>query len=590
MNAVIEKIQHPKDLRKLCAVKDLPLLAKDMRDYLIETLSKIEHAHFSSNLGVVELTLALHYSFNTPEDLFFWDTGHQGYVHKMLTGRHSDLKRIRTKGSVSGFLDRKESLFDVWGAGHAGTALSAAVGAAVASKLGGLEKQHVAIIGDASLATGMTFEALNHLSEHPDLNLTIVINDNACSIDATVGGLSKHLQKLTQNTESSTIFSHLNLDYQGPIDGHDTEALVTAFSQIKNRKGVHVLHVITQKGKGYEPAELGNAAHWHAPGLFSAHEKSAQFTPKKLRYQDVFAQALIDLAKGNDKIVAVSAGMLTGTSLIQFHEAFPDRCFDVGIAEQHAVTFSAGLATQGLLPFCAIYSTFLQRGFDQVIHDVALQNLPVVFCVDRAGLVGHDGATHQGIFDLSFLRLIPNLMIASPSTAQQLKNLLYTAQLELKTPLVIRYPRGSADIESLSADYQKMTFGKGTKIKDGETVALLSLGTITKEAEKAVLLLAAEGYNVALYDLIFAKPLDANLLHEVAQGYEKIITIEEAVLAGGFGSSVGDYLLDHNYKNSLLRIGLPDQFVEHGSQDEQRAQFGLDAEGIATRVKAFSKI
>lgn len=586
---MLEKIQKPKDLRKLSVEKDLPLLAGEIRQYLITTLSQIEHSHFSSNLGVVELTLALHYVFDTPNDLLFWDTGHQGYVHKMLTGRYADLPYIRNKGGISGFLDRAESDFDAWGAGHAGTALSAAIGSAVANKLLNNKKNHIAIIGDASLAAGMTFEALNHLAETSGLNLTIVVNDNNCSIDPTVGGLHKHFQRLAQKTNSTNFFSALDLDYEGPIDGHDLTKLIEVFSKNTEQQKIRVLHVITKKGKGYLAAEQGDAAHWHAPGKFFVQQTQPNSAPKRSRYQDVFAQTIMDLAEKNTKIVAVSAGMLTGTSLIQFQKAFPERCFDVGIAEQHAVTFSAGLATQGLIPFCAIYATFLQRALDQVIHDVALQKLPVVFCVDRAGLVGHDGATHQGVFDLSFLRSVPNLQIASPSSAEQLKNLIYTAQKSLNTPLVIRYPRGYADVEGLTTSYFEMPIGKAEVVQEGEQIALLSLGTILSEAKIARQILAEQGILIGLFDMIFVKPLDEEILHHVAKNYKKIIVLEETVLAGGFSSAIAEFLADKAYKNNLLRIGLPDIFVEHASQEEQRELFGLTGKQIANRICLFSK-
>lgn len=586
---MLEKIQKPKDLRKLSVEKDLPLLAGEIRQYLITTLSQIEHSHFSSNLGVVELTLALHYVFDAPNDLLFYDTGHQGYVHKMLTGRYADLPYIRTKGGISGFLDRTESDFDAWGAGHAGTALSAAIGSAVANKLLNNKKHHVAIIGDASLATGMTFEALNHLAETSGLNLTIVVNDNNCSIDPTVGGLHRHLQSLAQKSNSANFFSALDLDYEGPIDGHNLPGLIEVFSQCAKQQKIRVLHVITKKGKGYLAAEQGDVAHWHAPGKFFVQQTQLNSAPKRSRYQDVFAQTIMDLAEKNTKIVAISAGMLTGTSLIQFQKAFPERCFDVGIAEQHAVTFSAGLATQGLIPFCAIYATFLQRALDQVIHDVALQKLPVVFCVDRAGLVGHDGATHQGVFDLSFLRSVPNLQIASPSSAEQLKNLIYTAQKSLNAPLVIRYPRGYADVEGLTTSYFEMPIGKSIVVHEGDQIALLSLGTLLSEAKIAAQMLSKRGIRIGLFDMIFVKPLDEMMLHDIARTYSKIVVLEEAVLAGGFGSAVAEFLVDNGYKNDLMRIGLPDEFVAHASQDEQKAVFGLNATGISSKILTFLK-
>jgi 1-deoxy-D-xylulose-5-phosphate synthase len=584
---VLSKIQSPYDLRAITSTEELRALSQEIRRFLIETLSEIDHAHFSGNLGVVELSLALHYVFDTPDDLLFWDIGHQAYVHKMLTGRLETLPNIRTKGSISGFLSRKESIYDVFGAGHAGTSISAALGAAIASKLQNKSTHHVAIIGDASLSSGMTFEALNHLSDHPDVNLCVIINDNNCSIDPSVGGLSRHLQALANKHTKTSIFSALNLAVGGPIDGHDITALTQSLSDYKTKGGVRIIHCITQKGKGFEPAEQGNATHWHAPGKFNSADGSPQTTNKPKRYQDVFAETLIELARNNNKIVAISAGMLSGTSLNKFQSVYPDRCFDVGIAEQHAVTFSAGLATQGMLPFCAIYSTFLQRALDQVIHDVALQGLPVVFCVDRAGLVGHDGATHQGVFDIALLRSIPNMVIASPSSAIDLRNLLYTTTLGIEHPITIRYPRGKVYLQEYQKPFESLEIGKGRIIQKGKDAAVLCLGTCYHELKIAAENLAQQGISLGIYDMIFVKPLDEELLHEVCKHYQNIITIEEAALMGGVGSAVAEFMVDNAYKNNLLRLGLPDEFVEHATQAEQREQFGLDASGLEKQIQEF---
>lgn len=585
----MSKINSPADLRAISSDEGLAFVAQEIRNFLIETLSEIEHAHFSGNLGVVELSIALHHSFETPIDLLFWDIGHQGYVHKMLTGRMQNIANIRASGSISGFLNRKESAYDVFGAGHAGTSISAALGAAIANKIKQNNKHHVAIIGDASLGTGMAFEALNHLSDHQDVNLTLVINDNNCSIDPSVGGLSKHLQNLAKKQGDASLFSSLNLSYIGPVDGHDLNAMTTIFKTCKNEGGVKIVHCITQKGKGYLPAETGNASHWHAPGKFNFADGSPRQTIKPKRYQDVFAEALIELAEKNDRIVAISAGMLSGTSLNQFQAIYPERCFDVGIAEQHAVTFAAGLATQGMLPFCAIYSTFIQRAIDQVIHDVAMQNLPLVFCVDRAGLVGHDGATHQGVFDISLLRSIPNLMIASPSSAIDLRNLLFTVNQELAHPIVIRYPRGKVYLETYQRVFESIEVGKGKMIQEGEDAAVLCHGTCYHELKIAADKLRSQGVSLGIYDMMFVKPLDEELLSAVCSKYAKIITLEEGALLGGFGSSVAEFITERGYANALLRIGLPDEFVEHASQAEQRAKFGLDAMGIEKQIVDFLK-
>lgn len=584
---VLSDIHSPADLRLLQSTDELEIVAQEIREHLIETLSQIEHAHFSGNLGVVELTLALHYVFDTPNDLLFWDIGHQGYVHKMLTGRLAELKKIRTSHGISGFLSRKESEYDVFGAGHAGTSISAAIGAAFANKLLNKSKHHIAIIGDASLSSGMAFEALNHLGDYPEVNLCVIINDNNCSIDPSVGGLSLHLQRLANNQETTSLFETLNLKYSGPIDGHDLKALTNVLSDYKDNGGVQIIHCITQKGKGFAPAEQGNATHWHAPGKFNSQDGSSIDKNTNKRYQDVFAETLIELAQTNKNIVAISAGMLSGTSLNQFQAHFPDRCFDVGIAEQHAVTFSAGLATQGMIPFCAIYSTFLQRAVDQVIHDVALQNLPVVFCIDRAGLVGHDGATHQGVFDIALLRCVPNMIIASPSSARALRNLLYTVSLGISQPIAIRYPRGKVYLDDYQAPFESVEIGRAKTIQKGKDVAVLCLGTTYHALKIAADNLANKGFSLGIYDMQFVKPLDEQLLHEVGAEYKQIITLEEGALLGGFGSCVSEFLTDHGYKNPLLRLGLPDDFIEHASQAEQREKYGLDAAGLEKAIQGF---
>lgn len=581
---LLMSIDSPEDLRRIQDVQELRQLAQEIRHYLIATLSQIEHAHFSANLGVVELTIALHYAFDTPNDALIWDIGHQGYVHKMLTGRRRDIPQIRTQGSISGFLSRAESAFDTFGGGHAGTAISAALGAAAAAQLSNSDKHHVAIIGDASIASGMALEALNHLADFQNLNMTLVINDNNCSIDESVGGLSKHLNQLAKETCVNSFFSALNMAYTGPVDGHNLEKLLAAFQPCKANGGLRLIHCITQKGKGYEPAEQGPASFWHAPGAFDQHTGNSSKSNHVLRYQDVVAETLVELAATNSKIVAISAGMLSGTSLHKFKLVYPERCFDVGIAEQHAVTFAAGFATAGLVPFCTIYSTFLQRALDQIIHDVALQNLPVVFCVDRAGLVGHDGATHQGVFDLSFLRGIPNLMIASPCRVEDLQNLLYTAQHGLSHPLVIRYPRGQVYEKTSIPNFTSIALGKSRMIRHGNDIMLLGLGTIANELELVSNYLNEDYFDAGICDVIFVKPLDEAMLHDVFSRYSEVVTIEEHALMGGFGSAVAEFMVDHGYTKNLLRIGIPDNFVEHASPSEQRLALNLDAKGIAEQI------
>ena len=582
---LLNSISTPDDLRKLSSMEDLILLAEEIRSFLIETLSDIEHAHFSSNLGVVELTIALHYVFNTPVDGLFWDIGHQGYVHKILTGRRDHLSKIRRKNEISGFLNRNEGVYDVFGAGHAGTSISAALGAAAAINLLGENHRQVAIIGDASLVSGMAFEALNHASDlSKNVNLTIVINDNHCSINESVGGLSNYLQHCLPENQSNSFFDSLGLYFFGTIDGHDFYQLIEALEFCKKKEGISVIHCKTKKGKGFQPSELGPAEHWHAPGAFDRVSGNAKLQKTKTRFQDVFADSLIELAAKNSKVVGITAGMLSGTSLKKFQSVFPDRCFDVGIAEQHAVTFAAGLSTQRMVPYCTIYSTFLQRALDQIIHDVALQNLGVIFCVDRAGLVGHDGATHQGVFDISFLSCVPNLVISSPARVEDFRNLLYTAQLGVSNPWVIRYPRGTVFEKELNPPFRKIALGKSRPVRQGKDLMILAVGTILYEVLAAVDFLEAQQINAGICDLIFIKPLDEEFLLRVLSEQKYIVVVEEHVLSGGVGSSIASFILDRHFNNSLLRIGLPDEFVEHASPNEQRQKYRLDAQGISEQI------
>ena len=571
MSKFLNTINLPEDLRKL-QPNELPQVAKELREFIIEIIATKE-GHLGASLGVVELTIALHYSFNTPKDLLVWDVGHQAYGHKILTGRKNVFHTNRQIDGISGFPKRSESSYDTFGVGHSSTSISAALGMAIASNLNGdFKKQHIAVIGDASIASGMAFEGLNHAGV-TDANLLVILNDNAIGIDPSVGALKNYLTraKVGQKPKQDNIIEALNFNYHGPIDGHDINALLNAFEILKNKKGPKFLHVITTKGKGLRQAEE-NQVKYHAPGKFD--KLTGDLLPKDdailpPKFQDVFGLTLVELAKKNKKLIGITPAMPTGSSLKNMMKAFPDRAFDVGIAEQHAVTLSAGMATQGFTVFCNIYSTFLQRAYDQVIHDVALQKLPVVFCLDRSGLVGEDGATHHGVFDLAYLRAIPNLIIFAPRNEIELRQILYTASLGLSLPIAIRYPRGRGNILNWKTDFKKLQIGKGVELKRGNTIAILSIGAIASQVTEAISNLKDE-YMAAIghYDLRFVKPLDEQLLHNIFKNYNTIITIEDGTISGGFGSAILEFANMHSYKATIKILGVPDSFIHHGKIEE----------------------
>lgn len=543
-------------------VEELPALAEQLRTRIIEVIAA-HGGHLGASLGVVELTIALHYVFDTPDDILVWDVGHQCYAHKLLTGRSEAFAHIRQQGGISGFPKREESQYDAFGTGHSSTSLSAVLAMALASALeGNTQRQHIAVIGDAAIASGMAFEALNHAGT-TDANMLIILNDNAMAIDPTVGALKDYFSSLRQGADE-TFFSDLHIKYKGTIDGHDLPALIEALKAEKNECGVRLLHVVTTKGKGFAKAEA-EQVRYHSPALFdkTTGEPLPEAPTLPAKYQEVVGQTLTELARSNPKIIAITPAMSSGSGLLPLQQAFPDRVFDVGIAEQHAVTFAAGWAARGFIPYCIVYSTFLQRAYDQLIHDVALQNLPVVFCIDRAGLVGEDGATHHGVFDMAFLRPIPNLIIASPRNATELRQLLYTAQLSLPHPIAIRYPRGRCSQTDWAQPLEALPIGKGCQLKEGTKVAVLSIGTIADlVAEQIRQSEAPEQY--AHYDMRFLKPIDEALLHHVFTHYQKVVTIEEGS-TGGLGSTVSEFAVANNYTTPLKIITLPDVFMPHGS-------------------------
>ena len=543
-------------------VEELPALAEQLRTRIIEVIAA-HGGHLGASLGVVELTIALHYVFDTPDDILVWDVGHQCYAHKLLTGRSEAFAHIRQQGGISGFPKREESQYDAFGTGHSSTSLSAVLAMALASALeGNTQRQHIAVIGDAAIASGMAFEALNHAGT-TDANMLIILNDNAMAIDPTVGALKDYFSSLRQGADE-TFFSDLHIKYKGTIDGHDLPALIEALKAEKNERGVRLLHVVTTKGKGFAKAEA-EQVRYHSPALFdkTTGEPLPEAPTLPAKYQEVVGQTLTELARSNPKIIAITPAMSSGSGLLPLQQAFPNRVFDVGIAEQHAVTFAAGWAARGFVPYCIVYSTFLQRAYDQLIHDVALQNLPVVFCIDRAGLVGEDGATHHGVFDMAFLRPIPNLIIASPRNATELRQLLYTAQLSLPHPIAIRYPRGRCSQTDWAQPFEALPIGKGCQLKKGTEVAVLSIGTIADlVAEQIRQSEAPEQY--AHYDMRFLKPIDEALLHHVFTHYQKVVTIEEGSI-GGLGSAVSEFAVANNYTTPLKIITLPDVFMPHGS-------------------------
>lgn len=582
----LDKINSPADLKKLNKGQ-LPDLAKELRSFIIDIVSTKE-GHLGASLGVVELTIALHYVFDTPNDKLIWDVGHQAYGHKILTGRKELFETNRQLNGISGFPKRSESEYDDFGTGHSSTSISAILGMAMASQLkGNLNKQHIAVIGDASIASGMAFEGLNHLGV-TNANVLIILNDNAIGIDPSVGALKKYLTNVKKGVaKDENIFECLNLNYTGPIDGHNLPLLLGELERLKSLKGPRLLHIITTKGKGLKQAEE-NQVVYHAPGKFDKktgqlHKKNQSKEPPK--YQDVFGHTIVALAKKNEKIIGITPAMPTGSSLKYMMEELPDRAFDVGIAEQHAVTLAAGMATQGLIPFCNVYSTFIQRAYDQVIHDVALQNLPVIFCLDRAGLVGQDGPTHHGVFDLAYLRCIPNLIIFSPMDEIELRNIMFTAQEGLKHPIAIRYPRGRGVTLDWQQPFSEIKIGEARALKKGSKVALLSLGHIGNQIQKIV---SESRHKEAIghYDMRFIKPLDKNLLDTIFENYEHLITVEDGCRLGGFGSAVIEYANTKNYKRHIKVFGIDDTFINQGTIEELYDICGLNSQAIIKYLDA----
>lgn len=615
---LLSLIDEPIALREKISEDQLQQVCQELRQYIVDIVSE-KGGHFGASLGVVEMTVALHYVFNTPYDQLIWDVGHQAYGHKILTGRRDDFHTQRKYKGLSGFPKRSESEYDTFGVGHSSTSISAAVGMAVASKIKKEEdRQVIAVIGDGAMTAGLAFEGLNHGST-ADCNVLVVLNDNCMSIDPNVGALKEYLtdittshtynkvkdevwnllgkiskfgpnaqavaHKISESLKSTLIhesnyFESLKWRYFGPIDGHDVDYMVKVMRDLKDIPGPKILHCVTKKGKGYEPAEKGSPTKWHAPGLFNKDTgEIIKITPKSPQpplYQDVFGHTIIELAEKNEKVVGVTPAMPTGCSLKFMMEAMPHRAFDVGIAEQHAVTFSAGMATQGLVPFCNIYSSFMQRAFDQVIHDVALQNLNVVFCLDRGGLVGADGPTHHGAYDIAYMRCIPNMVVSSPMNEEELRNLMYTSQLENQGPFSIRYPRGNGVLVDWKTPLKAIPIGQGRKVKSGNDVAFLTIGPIGNYALKACNELEEQGISAALYDMRFVKPLDEVLLHEVFGKFKHIITVEDGCVQGGMGSAIIEFMADHGYTSQVKRLGIPDEYIEHGSQDELYAECGFD--------------
>jgi len=582
---LLEHINNPTDLRKL-SLSELPDLATALREFIIDIVS-VKEGHLGASLGVVELTIALHYVFATPNDLLVWDVGHQAYGHKILTERRTKFDTNRQLGGISGFPKRSESIYDTFGVGHSSTSISAALGMAIASQLKGENKHHIAVIGDASIASGMAFEGLNHAGV-TNANLLVILNDNAIGIDPSVGALKHYLTSVKEgkNPKQNNMIKSLNFDYSGPIDGHDLPKLISELERLKKIKGPKFLHIVTTKGKGLEQAEKDQVK-YHAPGKFDA--KTGEIIPKSeahlpMKFQDVFGLTLVELAKNNPKIIGITPAMPSGSSMKFMMDAFPDRAFDVGIAEQHAVTLAAGMATQGMVVFCNIYSTFLQRAYDQVIHDVALQNLPVVFCLDRAGIVGEDGATHHGVFDIAYLRCIPNMIIYAPKDELDLQNILYTASLGLPNPIAIRYPRGrgkysNSEFRIQNSEFEKIEIGKAHLLKNGTKTAVLSTGFIGNNVS-----LALENGNqhktIAHYDFGFIKPLDEKLLHEIFSSFENIITIEDGTIKGGFGSAIVEFASENNYLKPVKVIGIPDTFIEHGTVEELQKICKIDVKSL----------
>ena len=627
---LLSTINSPGDLKKLSR-EQLQQVSDELRQYIIDVVS-LHGGHFGASLGVVELTVALHHVFNAPYDQLVWDVGHQAYGHKILTGRRDNFSTNRKYKGLSGFPNRNESEYDTFGVGHSSTSISAALGMAMAAKYKGEnDRKIVAIIGDGALTAGLAFEGMNHAGV-ADTDLLIVLNDNCMSIDPNVGALKEYLTDITTSqtynklkddiwkalgklpvgghfsreiaskiehsiksfvNKSSNLFEALKLRYFGPIDGHNLTKLVDTLNDLKTIPGPKLLHIITVKGKGYSLAE-NDQTKWHAPGLFDKITgeiyKKKYETPQPPKYQDVFGHTIIELAEKNKKIFGITPAMPSGSSLKFMMDKMPDRAFDVGICEQHAVTLSAGMATQGLRPFCNIYSTFMQRAYDQVIHDVAIQDLPVIFCLDRAGLVGEDGATHHGAYDIAYMRCVPNMIVSAPMNESELRNLMYTAQLDsINHPFVIRYPRGEGVMPEWRTPLQEITIGKGRKLKDGEDIAILSIGHPGNFVTTAIRELRTEGLNPAHYDMRFVKPLDEELLHEVCRKFDKIITVEDGTVRGGFGSAILEFMSDHNYKAEVKILGIPDTIIEQGTLKELQHEAGFDAQAITQAVREMMK-
>jgi 1-deoxy-D-xylulose-5-phosphate synthase len=623
---LLNTINSPADLKKL-REQDLIPLSEELRRFIIDVVSE-NPGHFGSSLGVVELTVALHYVFNAPEDKIIWDVGHQAYGHKILTGRRDVFHTNRKLGGIAGFPSIFESRYDAFGVGHSSTSISAALGIAVAAALKNEKKHSIAVIGDGSLTGGMAFEGLNNAGSQQS-NILVILNDNNMSIDPNTGAINEYLldittsktynkvkeevwntlgkikhigpntrafiQKIENGIKSvimrqGNLFEAMNFRYFGPVNGHDVVYMVKILEDLKNIPGPKLLHVLTTKGKGFKAAEENQTA-WHAPGLFNKLTgqkiEIKNDTPKPPRYQDVFGLTIIELAEKNPKIVGITPAMPSGCSLKLMMEKMPKRAFDVGIAEQHAVTFAAGMAADGMIPFCNIYSTFMQRAYDQVIHDAALQKLPVVFCLDRGGLVGDDGATHHGAFDLAYMRVVPNLTVAAPMNEIELRNLMFTAQLPNQGTFSIRYPRGNGNITDWQKPFEEIKIGTGRIINEGTDLAVLSIGTVGNSVVEANKRWIAEGLKIAHYDMRFVKPLDEKLLHEIFQKFDKIITVEDGVIAGGFGSAILEFMSDNNYSSKIKRLGIPDKFIEHGTQEELYKICGYDTESILQTVKRF---
>ncbi len=581
MQKLLDTIQSPNDLRKLTP-QQLPQLATELREFIIDIVS-VKEGHLGASLGVVELTIALHYIFNTPDDLLVWDVGHQAYGHKILTERKDKFDTNRQWGGISGFPKRSESEYDTFGVGHSSTSISAALGMALASKLqGDTEKCHIAVIGDASIASGMAFEGLNHAGV-TDANLLVILNDNAIGIDPSVGALKNYLTEVKEgrNPRQNNMIKSLNFDYTGPVDGHDLNALLKELDRLKAIKGPKFLHIITTKGKGLKQAEEDQVK-YHAPGKFD--KVTGEILPKSdenlpPKYQDVFGLTLVELAKQNEKIIGITPAMPSGSSMKFMMEAFPERAFDVGIAEQHAVTLAAGMATQGMIVYCNIYSTFLQRAYDQVIHDVALQNLPVIFCLDRAGLVGEDGATHHGVFDIAYLNCIPNMIVFAPLNERELRNILYTAQLGLPHPIAIRYPRGRSESTNWQLPFEKIEIGKAIQLQKGSDIAILTTGTIGNNVTKAL----AETENsekFSHYHFGFIKPLDKKALTTIFNKHATIITVEDGCITGGFGSAITAYASSIGYKGNIRIMGIPDVFIQHGTTSQLQQHCNIDVKSL----------